>query len=188
MIALKRFVEQRPQPISREVCELCSEAIPGEHSHIVQLETRRLLCTCRPCYYLFLHGGAKYRAVPERYLRIIEPVFTPEEWEDLQIPVGMAFFFFNSSLGRAVAFYPSPAGATESVLPVSMPLPEGLMPDVEALLVREQGAECYIVPIDACYELVGRIRKQWKGFGGGEEARHEINEFFERIRVRSEAA
>ena len=31
----------------------------------------------------------------------------------------MAFFFFNSSLGRMAAFYPSPAGATESLLPLA---------------------------------------------------------------------
>jgi len=47
-----------------------------------------------------------------------------------------------------------------------------LEPDVEALLVykRETGFECYIAPIDVCYELVGRIRKCWKGFHGGAEA------------------
>ncbi len=37
-----------------------------------------------------------------------------------------------------------------------------LEPDVEAFLVRADrsvgGAECFVVPIDACYELVGRLR------------------------------
>ena len=32
--------------------------------------------------------------------------------------MSVAFFFFNSSLGRVAAFYPSPAGATESLLPL----------------------------------------------------------------------
>ena len=39
--------------------------------------------------------------------------------EEFQIPVGMAFFFFNSALGRVTGFYPSPAGATESLLPLA---------------------------------------------------------------------
>jgi Fe-S cluster biogenesis protein NfuA len=37
-------------------------------------------------------------------------------WDDLQIPVGVAFFFTNSELGRVVGVYPGPAGATESEL------------------------------------------------------------------------
>ena len=54
--------------------------------------------------------------------------------------------------------------------------------DVEALLIsRRRGrteTECWIVPVDACYELVGRIRRHWRGFEGGEEAWVEIDAFF----------
>jgi hypothetical protein len=32
--------------------------------------------------------------------------------------------------------------------------------------------------VDACYELVGRIRRHWTGFEGGEEAWLEIDAFF----------
>jgi hypothetical protein len=41
------------------------------------------------------------------------------------------------------------------------------------------------VPIDACYELVGRMRRVWKGFDGGEEAWSEIESFFALVRERS---
>lgn len=122
-------------------------------------------------------------------------MLTPWQWDALQIPVGMAFLFHNSSMGRAAAFYPSPAGATESLLPLDVwdevreanPSLKAMLPDVEALLVRRQdgGNECYIVPIDLCYELVGVIRRWWKGFDGGEEAHREIDAFFERLRERS---
>ena len=40
------------------------------------------------------------------------------EWDALQIPVSVAFFFLNSSIDRVAAFYPGPAGATESLLPL----------------------------------------------------------------------
>ena len=40
------------------------------------------------------------------------------EWEGLQIPVGVAFFFFSSTTQEVHAFYPGPAGATESMLPL----------------------------------------------------------------------
>jgi hypothetical protein len=41
------------------------------------------------------------------------------------------------------------------------------------------------VPIDACYELTGIVRRRWKGFDGGEEAWRDIGDFFARLRARS---
>lgn len=197
---LKRFVERQPKPRPEEKCEFCGVEIAEKHSHAVNTETRSLLCVCRPCYLLFTHEGAargKFKAIPERYLYAPGLILTDAQWNRLQIPVGIAFFFFNTSLGRMVVFYPSPAGATESLLSLetwdelarSNPLLTTLAADVEALLVRSvQGRgdfECYIVPIDACYELVGRIRRRWKGFDGGEDAWTEIDAFFAEVRARS---
>jgi hypothetical protein len=58
---------------------------------------------------------------------------------------------------------------------------------VEALLVRRagEGFECFLVPIDACYELVGLVRMHWKGFDGGQEAWEAIDGFFDAVRERS---
>ena len=117
-------------------------------------------------------------------------------WDSIGIPVAMAFFFSNSTLGHTVAFYPSPAGATESLLSLeswtellaATPTLADLLPDVEALLVHKgnSGFECFLVPIDACYQLVGLVRRHWKGFDGGEEAWAAIHEFFAGLRERSE--
>jgi hypothetical protein len=199
--SLKRFVERPPTPREQpeERCEMCATPIDGNHSHVVNVENRRLICTCRPCYILFTHQGAaggKVRAVPERYRH--DPGFRLDEatWSQLQIPVRTAFFFTNSHLGKVVAFYPSPAGATESLLDLTAweelvaqnPMLADLEPDVEALLVhagRGQGFDCYLVPINACYELVGRVRQTWRGFDGGEEAWREIDGFFAALRERS---
>jgi hypothetical protein len=54
---------------------------------------------------------------------------------------------------------------------------------VEAALVRVRGTrvEAYLVPIDACYELVGQLRRLWRGFDGGQEARLALDEFFTRV-------
>lgn len=193
---LKRFLENRPPPRLGEACEMCRASIPDDHAHVVNLEDRALMCACRACFLLFTHEGAargRYRAVPDRFARA--PVgLTDAHWDALQIPVGIAFFFFNSSLGRTVAFYPSPAGATESELPLEtweelsreQPLLAGLTADVEALLVSRgvAGYEGYLVPITSCYELVAVIRKHWRGFDGGEQARREIAAFFDRLRER----
>lgn len=198
---LRSLLEARPQVRAGERCELCGVGIPDRHSHLVSLESRSLLCVCRPCFLLFTAPGAaggKYKVVPERCLFVPRLSLAEAQWERLQIPVNIAFFFHNSSLGRSVAFYPSPAGATESLLPLATwdevvranPLLQGMEPDVEALLVykRPTGFECYVAPIDVCYELVGRIRRRWKGFHGGEEAWQEIDAFFSGLRARSTEA
>ena len=67
-----------------------------------------------------------------------------------------------------------------------------LQPDVEALLVRRdkagsggahgRAAECLLVPIDACYRLVGLVRLHWRGFDGGADAWREIDNFFDALR------
>jgi len=74
----------------------------------------------------------------------------------------------------------------------SNPILNELEPDVEALLinrVRNMGGESYrehyIVPIDACYELVGLIRLKWKGLSGGEEVWKAIAEFFAGLQKRA---
>lgn len=200
MGGLRRFTNTAPtlpfplrqQEPAGERCEMCGTPIAGEHPHVVNIQSRRLLCTCRPCHLLFTRDGAgwhNFRAVPDRYLADPEHPLTAAQWEALDVPVGMAFFFHNSVLGRVVAQYPSPAGATESLLDLTAweaiehPLAAALEPDVEALVVRRTpaGIASYLVPIDRCYELVGLMRLHWTGFDGGPEARADIETFFARI-------
>lgn len=203
MAVLQRIRETQPREIPRagEVCELCTEPIADDHGHLVDLEARNLMCACRGCYLLFISegaGGAHFKSVPDRYLAFSDFELSPEQWDNLQIPVSVAFFFLNSSLGRVAAFYPGPAGATESELPLDTwaevidanPQLTTLQPDVEAFLVRSKpnqgGTECYIVPIDACYELVGHLRTLWRGFDGGKEANAKLDLFFESVRTRAQ--
>jgi len=197
--------------VSAEQCEMCARPAGQHHPHVVDLESRELLCTCRPCSYLFVAEGAaagRYRAVPERYLSFGDFTLDQARWDALQIPVGMAFFFTNSRLGRTVAFYPGPAGATESELPLEAwqevvddnPALGGAAPDVEAILVAAPGARspmasghddrfaCFLVPIDTCYELVGHLRSTWRGFDGGQEVRDRLETFFADLRRRSRPA
>lgn len=199
LAALERFLDRQPSKRTGEVCELCAVDIADEHPHVVNLESRKLLCTCRACHLLFTSrgaGGGKFRAVPDRYLYAPELALTAALWDELQIPVRMAFFFRNSSLDRTVAFYPGPAGATESLLPLrswqrladANPLLAQLEPDVEALLVygqRGSGFDCYIVPIAACYAITGIVKRRWKGFDGGQEAWQDIEAFFAGLRRKS---
>jgi hypothetical protein len=194
----KQAAKPVPEHQQEEHCEMCTKWIGEMHSHVVHLENRSLLCTCRPGALLFTERGAgrgRYRAVPSRYLRDSSFTMTETEWDSLQIPVRMAFFFHNSDLERPLAFYPSPAGATESLLPMDA-WQEGLGAtrlaaemefDVEALLLRQVGgvSECLLVPIDVCYQLVGLVRVHWKGFDGGSEAWERIDAFFAELADRT---
>jgi hypothetical protein len=196
--ALLRVARSRRPPSEGERCEMCAAPIADEHSHVVNLESRGLMCSCRACYLLFTDEAAhlRYRAVPERYLSFDGVTFDARAWDELQIPVGLAFLFRNSALGRTVAFYPGPAGATESQLPLDAwdtivarrPELAVLRPDVEALLVRRtepDAATCHLVPVDAAYELVGRLRAVWRGFDGGREAHAAMDAFFVHVAGRS---
>ncbi len=203
LASLRRITSTRPEPVVGERCEMCAEQIADEHQHVVNLESRVLMCTCRGCYLLFTaeQAAMRYRAVPDRYLSFPEFSFGAAEWEDLQIPVGLAFLFQNSVQERIIAFYPGPAGATESELPLDAwqrilsanPQLGHLRPDVEALLLRgsdrdHPGYSCHVVPIDTCYELVGRLRSLWRGFDGGQEARVAMEQFFAMVEKRSRPA
>jgi hypothetical protein len=193
LAALERFVRQPPRPSpegGRERCGLCAGAIEEPHRHFVSPAERRILCACRACW---LGGGAGLSAVPERVVR--DPGFVVDDahWAALKVPVRLAFLFFNSVLRRWVAVFPGPAGPTEAELDppswfTDAALPRQVVPDVEALLIHGKigrPLEALLVPIDVCYELVGRVRLRWRGFHGGDEAWREIDAFFERLRARS---
>ncbi len=217
---LRQFARRRETRTPTEQCELCSAEIAANHRHLLELSQRALICVCRPCSILFGDPGAgtgKYRLVPSRYLILSDFQMTDEQWDNLMIPVNMVYIFRSTGgegrtpsearvarageVNRVMAFYPSPAGAMESLLDLegwdelvsSNPILNDLEPDVEALLinrVRNRGGdedyrEHYIVPIDACYELVGLIRLKWKGLSGGEEVWKAIAEFFARLRTRA---
>jgi Family of unknown function (DUF5947) len=213
LAALRRATRARPTPSTGERCEMCTAPIEAPHAHVVDLQSRALMCSCRPCYLLFTDANANlhYRSVPERYLSFSGPALDEDSWDELQIPVGLAFLFRNSVQGRMVAFYPGPAGATESELPLEAwerivahnPQLAVLQADVEALLVRRAGGSsgpggsgghgpvdstCHLVPIDACYELVGQLRTRWRGFDGGSDVHDAMDAFFAQVRARSRAA
>jgi hypothetical protein len=53
---------------------------------------------------------------------------------------------------------------------------------------RDDDIECFLVPIDACYELVGHLRRLWRGFDGGSDVHARLEEFFDDVAARSRPA
>jgi len=190
---LRRFVPARP---AGEPCEMCSAELAPEHQHLVEPSSRSLICCCDACAILFSGPGeTKYRRVPRRIQALPGFQMTDAQWDSLMIPINVAFFFESSAAGRVIALYPSPAGATESLLELEAwqelaaenPVLGELEPDVEALLVNRLGTtrDHYRVPIDECYALVGLIRANWRGLSGGNEVWAAIAQFFTRLQERS---
>lgn len=184
-----------------ESCELCGTRLPSGHEHGVDVDQHRLVCLCHPCALVLsanAEGRGRFRALPTRV--VADPAFAEDDgaWDVLGIPVSTAFFFHDSVAGGIVAFYPSPAGATESLLgdgqwaalAAASPVAAGMCPDTEAMLVRRSGAasESYLVPIDRCYELVGLLRTTWRGFDGGQDAHDAMDAFFAALRAESGAS
>jgi Family of unknown function (DUF5947) len=185
-------------PEAEEKCEFCAAVIPSGHGHVADLEQSSLMCACRACYLLFTHsqtGRGRYRSVPDRYAVDPDRPMTAAEWDMLDIPVGLAFFLRSSAADEVVGFYPSPAGATQCRLDLAAwdrlasdhPLLAALEPDVEAALIcrTDHSVEHFLVPVDVCYELAGRMRLYWRGFDGGEQARESIAEFLDQVRSRA---
>ncbi len=197
--ALRQFVRK---PSTAETCEMCSRELALNHQHLLDPLSRKLICACDACSILF-GNQTKYKRVPRRSRFLADFRMTEGQWGTLMMPINMAFFCKSSPQDRVIALYPSPAGATESLLTFDSwgeivqenPVLLEMEPDVEALLVNRIGhargfaqPEYYIVPIDECFKLVGLIRSGWRGLSGGAEVWREIAEFFSSLKAKARCA
>jgi hypothetical protein len=199
---VRRFARRQK---AEEQCEICSRVLDANHQHLIEPAGKRLSCVCDACAVLFAGMNGKYRRVPKTMSALGDFRITDAQWDGLLIPIEMAFFYRSTMADRVVAIYPSPAGPTESLLPLETwedivrenPVLATLEPDVEALVVNRLGerrglssdrvrrAEYFILPIDECFRLVGLMRLHWKGLSGGADVWKAIAQFFDEVRVRA---
>lgn len=193
-----RAFARRTKPVERaspDICELCSQPLGAAHRHLLETAKRSIVCSCDPCALRFQAVvGGRYKLIPRDPRRLAGFTLSDARWEQLALPINLAFLVRTAD-GGVQALYPSPAGMTESLLPLDewhALLQESndlarLEPDVEALLVNRLGVESeyFVAPIDLCYELTGLIRKHWQGLSGGQEVREQMDAFFARLRARA---
>ena len=206
--SLRRFAREETEKAAEvtvqerdalELCELCAEPIPPHHRHLLNVESREILCACQACSILFYEAAAsegRYRLIPDRHLLLEDFALSDAQWESLRIPVDMAFFFHSDPAERVVAFYPGPMGPTESLLKLETwealeaenPVLEDLEHDVEALLVnRTKGARGVFPGSDgpvlqprwAYPDALAGVERR------GQEVWEEIGRYFEELRGRS---
>jgi hypothetical protein len=196
--ALQRFV-RRSTPEER--CELCGLGLAVEHEHLLEPANRRVVCACQACAILFSgQAGQRYKRVPRRIRVLPNFRMSDAQWESLMVPINMAFFFHSSISGKMVAIYPSPAGATESQLPLETwdeivsqnPALRSMEADVDALLVNRLGAnrgfpvnQYFLLPIDECFKVVGIVRANWHGLSGGEKMWRALETYFTGVTERA---
>jgi len=166
---LRAFVTGAPI----EQCELCAESISVDHEHLLEPDARRVFCACGACASLFSQEqqrqGARYLRVQRRAARLLEVDIDDAAWADLGVPVGLAFFTMRSRTAEVVATFPGRAGIIESFVPLRawselerrFPVIKGILPDVEALLVRRTSRhqDYFQVSVDHCYELSTLLRE-----------------------------
>jgi hypothetical protein len=191
--ALRRAARARA---AEEQCDWCNLALAPVHRHLLEVATRQIVCACDGCALRFQSvAGGRFKLIPRDARALPGFCMTGGQWEGLALPINLAFFFHDSTAGKVTAMYPSPAGATESLLSLGTwetlvaanPALAEMEPDVEALLVNRvaPAKEHFIAPIDHCYELTGLIRTHWRGFSGGETVWEKIGTFFTKLRQES---
>lgn len=188
--ALRAFASSGSPLAAR--CDACGAPLEPSHDHRLWPRERRLQCVCAACASGPLGPGSTWKRVQTRATPLTEFRFTEEQWGLLGIPVRLAFFVVVADDEPALAFFPSPGGATELRLDpnawegvrAGCPALRTLAPDVEALLVNHVAgaSDHYLVSIDLCYRLVGTIRAYWRGFGGGARVWGEIAILMDGIR------
>jgi Family of unknown function (DUF5947) len=186
---LRRFATSRSAAPAQERCELCSLGLAPAHRHLLEAATHKIICACDPCALRFesvIEG--RFKLIPRDVRSLPGFHLDDAHWDDFALPINLAFFVYSTPAKKMTALYPSPAGATESLLPLAAwdslvadnPALARLQPDVEALLINRVGEKrsYYLAPIDVCFELVGLMRLHWRGLSGGDEVWREIDRFF----------
>jgi hypothetical protein len=192
--ALRRF--SRPPPAKEERCDLCAAPLRARHDHLIEPAKRQIVCACGPCAILFSdNADMRYRRVPQRIENWSDFQMTDLQWQGLGVPIALAFFYYSTPAKEVITMYPSPAGATEALLPneawealaETNPRLLELQHDVETLLVnRINGArDFYRAPIDECFKLVGLVRSNWRGLSGGSDMWKQIGAFFDDLKHRA---
>ncbi len=165
---LRAFVTGTPI----EECELCAGSISMDHEHLLEPDARRVFCACRACAELFVQEHdrklPRYLRVQRRSARLRDVDIDDSTWVDLGVPVGLAYFTVRSRTGEVVATFPGRSSTIEAFVPLRawselerrFPVLKGILPDVEALLVRRTSRhqDYFQLSVDHCYELSSLLR------------------------------
>jgi Family of unknown function (DUF5947)/AIR synthase related protein, C-terminal domain len=149
---LRRFRERSSY---QEKCEFCGAGLAPEHRHLLEVAKRRIVCTCSPCAFRFQDVvGGRFKLIPSEVRCLPEFDLTASEWENLALPINLAFFFYSTSQQKMNAMYPSPAGGgiTIALTEIAHTAKVGIRLDESQIPISEEvkGA-CEILGLDPLY-------------------------------------
>jgi len=158
-------VSPPPRPQAGDRCELCAQPLAERHEHLLDLDSRRIVCACTGCALLFENEGRgpqrgsaarpagagpvqqNWRRLPRDRKYLPGLALAGAEWASLGIPIQLAFISTNSPTksrpGAVIAAFPSPAGAVTAEIDPGVwaaivnehPELRSLTADLEALLI-----------------------------------------------------
>ena len=121
---LRKFAGAKPKGESLrraavEQCELCSIRVPPQHRHLLEMTTQKIVCACDACALRFQDVvEGRFKLIPRDARALPDFAMADADWENFALPINLAFFFYSTPRKKMMAYYPSPAGATESLLPL----------------------------------------------------------------------
>ena len=214
LAVLQRIREagRAPSPRPRRCCELCTEPIarraqpPGRPAHAdAAVRLPGLLPALR---LRWRRRRLTSAAFPSATSPSPDFELTPAQWDRLQIPVERGLLLPELVARPGGRLLPGP-GRRHRVRAAARRLGRGgRRPPAAGLHAARRrgvpraspvggaravptatadGTECYIVPIDACYELVGHLRLLWRGFDGGHRGQREARRVLRRRAARAAA-
>ena len=195
--AARRAPADPPQrarrPGAGERCEMCAEPIADEHEHVVDLARRSAACApagratcCSPTDGAAAGATGRCPTATAPFADCTLPAGTT-----LQIPVGAGVLLPQLGAGPDGRVLPGPGrghrvrAAARRLGPVV-----GRQPAAGDARARRRGAagarraatagsSCYLVPIDACYELVGQLRTLWRASTAARRRTRRSTPFFD---------
>ena len=106
-----REMPEGPQPLEAS-CDLCGTSMPEDHRHLLQLDERSIVCVCESCWAL-RSGDAEFRPTGSR-VRLAGGLRPARASSGRASGSRSGWRSSCAAPSGVVAFYPSPAGATES--------------------------------------------------------------------------
>src|SRR6185295_13871651 len=97
MTRIRSLMRSAPRSsVSR--CDLCSVEIPASrHRHLLELAVHQVRCVCDPCALRFQDVvGGKFRLIPRDAQALPDFQITDAQWDNLAIPINLAFFYYSS--------------------------------------------------------------------------------------------
>src|ERR1051326_432281 len=102
--ALRRFAPpaslQEQPGNAREYCELCNLALETKHRHLLETAKRQITCACDGCALRFQNVvGGRFKLIPRDARACPGFQLSGGQWENLAIPINLAFLFYHTDRG-----------------------------------------------------------------------------------------